>query len=130
MRTSVILAAGMLALLPLQAGAQQDGKADLGDFELDTAQNLLDLCSADPNDALYAEALQFCYGFLEGMAHYHDRLAAGPEVDPIVCPTGQVTREDFVQMYIGFAQSNPQFLDEDPADNVIRAAIASWPCPQ
>lgn len=130
MRSSVLFTAGMLALLPLQAGAQEAGRADLGDFEVDTAQQLLDLCSADPNEALYAEARQFCYGFLEGMAHYHDRLTAGPEVDPIVCPTGRVTRDDFVEMYVSFARANPQFLDEDPADNVVRAAIASWPCPE
>jgi hypothetical protein len=129
MRISVFVAAGLLALSPLQAGAQ-DGTADLGDFEVDTAQNLLDLCSADPNDALHTEALQFCYGFLEGMAHYHDRLTAGPEIDPIVCPTGRVTREDFVEVYVNFARANPQFLEEDPADNVVRAAIATWPCPE
>jgi hypothetical protein len=130
MRSSVLFTAGMLALLPLEAGAQEAGRADLGDFEVDTAQQLLDLCSADPSDDLYAEARQFCYGFLEGMVHYHDRLAAGPEIDPIVCPTGRVTREDFVEMYVSFARANPQFLDEDPADNVVRAAVASWPCPE
>ncbi|MGH6899531.1 MAG: Rap1a/Tai family immunity protein [Geminicoccaceae bacterium] len=126
MRTTVLAASAMLALWPLQAGAQ-DGTADLGDFAVDTAQDLLDLCSVDASNSLYIEALQFCYGFLEGMAHYHDRLV-GPESDPIVCPTGQVTRQDMVDMYIAFAQANPQFMDEDPADNVVRAAIAEWPC--
>ncbi|MGH6901756.1 MAG: Rap1a/Tai family immunity protein [Geminicoccaceae bacterium] len=127
MRTTVLAASAMLALWPLQAGAQDAGTADLGDFAVDTAQDLLDLCSVDASNTLYIEALQFCYGFLEGMAHYHDRLV-GPESDPIVCPTGQVTRQDMVDMYIAFAQANPQFMDEDPADNVVRAAVAEWPC--
>ena len=129
MRMTVLAASAMLASWPLQAGAQ-DGTADLGDFAVDTAQQLLDLCSADPSNDLYVEAVQFCYGFFEGMAQYHDRLSAGPDINPIVCPTGQVTRQDFVDIYIAFAQANPQFLDEDPADNVIRAAIATWPCPE
>jgi hypothetical protein len=111
MRTTVLAASAMLALWPLQAGAQDAGVADLGDFAVDTA-------------------LQFCYGFFEGMAHYHDRLSAGPEIEPIVCPTGQVTRRDLVDTYLAFAKANPQYLDEDPADNVIRAAIDRWPCPE
>jgi Rap1a immunity proteins len=128
MRTSVLVTAGLLALAPLQAGAQ-DGTADLGDFEVDTAQQLLDLCSADPSNSLYVDARQFCFGFFEGMIHYHDRLV-GPESDPIVCPTGRVTRQDFVDLYIAFAQANPEFLGEDPADNVVRAALDAWPCPE
>ncbi|HZA66731.1 MAG TPA: Rap1a/Tai family immunity protein [Geminicoccaceae bacterium] len=127
MRTTVLAVAAMLAISPLQAGAQDAGTADLGDFEVNTAQDLLDLCAVDPTSSLHPEALQFCYGFFEGMIHYHDRLV-GPEIRPIVCPTGTVTRRDVVEMYIDFAQANPQFMDEDPADNVMRAAIAEWPC--
>ena len=127
MRTTVLAASALLALWPLQAGAQDAGTADLGDFELDHAQDLVDLCGVDSGNALYAEALQFCYGFFEGMIHYHDRLI-GPEIDPIVCPTGTVTRQDVVDMYVDFAQANPQFMNEDPADNVMRAAMAEWPC--
>jgi Rap1a immunity proteins len=127
MRTTVLAVAAMLALWPLHAGAQDAGVADLGDFEVDTAQDLVDLCSADPGNSLHAEALQFCYGFFEGMIHYHDRLV-GPEIQPIVCAPAGVTRQDVVDMYIDFAQANPQFMDEDPADNVMRSAMAEWPC--
>jgi hypothetical protein len=126
MRMTVLAAAAMLALWPLPSGAQ-DGVADLEDFNVDTTQNLIDLCSVDPSSSLYAEALQFCYGFFEGMMHYHDRLA-GPEIKPIVCPTGQVTRQDVVDIYLAYAEANPQYKNEDPADNVMRAAIAKWPC--
>jgi hypothetical protein len=129
MRMTVLAASAMLALSSLQAGAQDAGTADLGDFNVDTAQDLVDLCSVDADNSLYVDALQFCYGFFEGMIHYHDRLV-GPETEPIVCPTGRVTREDFVDIYVTFAQANPQFLDEDPADNVVRAALATWPCPE
>jgi Rap1a immunity proteins len=126
MRITVLAASAILALWPLGAGAQ-DGVADLDDFAVDTAQDLVDLCAVDSSNSLHAEALQFCYGFFEGMVHYHDRLT-GPEIKPIVCPTGQVTRQDVVDMYLEFAQANPQFMDEDPADNVMRAAMAEWPC--
>jgi Rap1a immunity proteins len=127
MRTTVLAVSAMLALWPLQAGAQDAGTADLGDFALNTAQDLVDLCAADAGSPLQVEALQFCYGFFEGMIHYHDRLV-GPEIKPIVCPTEQVTRHQLVEMYLAFAGANPQYMDEDPADNLMRAAIARWPC--
>ena len=64
MRTMILAASALLALSPLQAGAQDAGTADTGDFAVETAQDLVDLCSADRSSELYAEALQFCAGFL------------------------------------------------------------------
>lgn len=128
MRTTVLAALATLVLWPPQAGAQDAGTADIGDFAVETGQDLLDLCAVDRSSSLYAEALQFCAGFFEGMKHYHDRMSAGPDVEPIVCAPDEVTLEDAINMYIAYARANPQFLNEDPADNVIRAAIATWPC--
>jgi hypothetical protein len=128
MRIKVLTVSAMLALWPLQAGAQDAGTADTGDFAVETGQDLLDLCSVDASNSLYAEAVQFCAGFLEGMKHYHDRMSAGPEVEPIVCAPSDLTLEGAIDMYVAYARANPQFLDEDPADNVIRAAMATWPC--
>jgi hypothetical protein len=128
MRLTVVAASAMLTLLPLQAGAQDAGTADVGDFAVETAQDLLDLCSVAPGSALYAEAIQFCAGFFEGMKHYHDRMSAGPEVEPIVCAPDGTTLEDVIEMYVVYGRAHPQFLSEDPGDNVIRAAMAEWPC--
>ena len=128
MRMLVPAAAAMLALWPLQAGAQDAGTADTGDFTVDTAEDLVDLCSVDRSSPLYAEAIQFCAGFFEGMKHYHDRMSAGPDVEPIVCAPADVKLEDAIDIYVEYARANPQFLDEDPAENVIRAAMAEWPC--
>jgi hypothetical protein len=128
MRINVLAASAMLGLWPLQAGAQDAGTADPGDFAVETAQNLLDLCSADPSNPLYDEALQFCAGFFEGMKHFHDQMSAGPDVRRIVCAPSDVTLQDAIDMYVAYARANPQFLNEDPADNVARAAMATWPC--
>lgn len=128
MRMTVVAASAMLVLLPVQAGAQDAGTVDVGDFAVDTAQDLLDLCSAEPGISLYAEAIQFCAGFFEGMKHYHDRMSAGPGIKRIVCAPEGVTLKDAIEVYIAYGKANPQYLSEDPADNVIRAAIAKWPC--
>jgi Rap1a immunity proteins len=128
MRMMILAAWALLVLSPLQAGAQDAGTADQGDFAVETAQDLVDLCSADRSSPLYAEAIQFCAGFFEGMKHYHDRMSAGPDVEPIVCSPGNVTLKDAIDKYVGFARANPQMLNEDPADNVVRWAMAEWPC--
>jgi Rap1a immunity proteins len=127
MRTTIVAAWVMLALWPLQAGAQV-GVADVDDFTLDTAQNLLDLCATDESSPVYGEAMSFCAGFLEGMKHYHDSLASGPEGKPIVCVPDEVTLSEAIDIYVTYGRANPQYLGEAPADNVIRAAIAQWPC--
>ena len=128
MRMTVLVASGLLALWPLQAGAKNPGTADVTDFSVDTAQDLVDLCSAEESNSLYVEAIEFCAGFFEGMKHYHDRMSAGPDVEPIICSPGNVKREDAIHMYVEYAKANPQFLNEDPADNVVRWAMATWPC--
>jgi hypothetical protein len=128
MRMDVLAVSAMLALWPLQAGAQDAGMADPEEIDVKTARDLLDLCSADPSNSLHDEALQFCAGFFDGMKHYHDRLSAGPDFKPIVCAPSDATLQDAIDMYVAYAQANPQFLNEDPADNVIRAAMATWPC--
>jgi hypothetical protein len=128
MRMKVLAASAILGLWAVQAGAQDAGTADIGDFAVETGQDLLDLCSAETSNSLYAEALQFCAGFFEGMKHYHDRMSAGPDVEPIVCSPGNVTLKDAIGRYVAYARANPQTLNEDPADNVVRWAMAEWPC--
>ena len=92
MRIGSLAAAMLLSVCSWQAAAQNVGVADLQDFTLKNGQDLADLCGAEPGDEIYAEAKQFCYGFLSGVVHFHDALATGPNGHRIVCPEGKVTR--------------------------------------
>ena len=89
MRIGSLAAAVLLSVCSWQAAAQDVGVADLQDFTLKNGQDLADLCGAEPGDELYAEAKQFCYGFLSGVVHFHDALAAGPNRPPDRLPRGQ-----------------------------------------
>ena len=118
--------AAAVAFLPLSAEAQV-GTADLQDFELQSAQDLVDLCSAQPGNPLYAEAKQFCYGFFSGVYFFHDALATGTDFGRIVCPEERVSRDDAVDMFITWANNHPDELASDqPADALIRAAVDKW----
>jgi hypothetical protein len=131
MRIGSLAAAILLSLCSWQAAAQV-GVADLQDFNLKNGQDLADLCDAAPGDALYAEAKQFCYGFLSGVVHFHDALAAGPKFGRIVCPEGKVTRDDGVAIFVAWAKAHPDEASTmDPAEALVKAALDKWgPCQQ
>ena len=132
MRIGSLAAAALLSVCSWQAAAQGVGVADLQDFTMKSGQDLADLCDAQPTDELYAEAKQFCYGFLSGVVHFHDALAAGPNFGRIVCPEGKVTRQDGAAIFVAWAQAHPDVASTtNPAEALIMAALDKWgPCQQ
>jgi hypothetical protein len=132
MRIGSLAAAVLLSVCSWQAAAQNVGVADLQDFSLKNAQDLVDLCDAKPGDELYAEAKQFCYGFMSGVVHFHDALASGPKGHRIVCPEGKVTRDDGAAMLVAWATAHPaEASTMNPAEALVKAALDKWgPCQQ
>jgi Rap1a immunity proteins len=132
MRIGSLAAALLLSVCSWQAAAQNVGVADLQDFSLKNARDLADLCDAKPGDELYAEAKQFCYGFMSGVVHFHDALATGPKGHRIVCPEGKVTRDDGAAMFVAWANAHPaEASTMNPAEALVKAALDKWgPCQQ
>lgn len=132
MRIGSLAAALLLSVCSGQASAQEVGVADLQDFTLENGQDLADLCGAEPGDEIYAEAKQFCYGFLSGVVHFHDALANGPNAGRLVCPEGKVTRQDGAAIVAAWATAHPDDASRtDPAEAVVKAALDTWgPCQQ
>ena len=102
--------------------------AEPSNFNATTTDDLVALCSAAPGDALYAEAQQFCYGFLAGVAQFHRSVAHGDGIRPIACPKQEVTRAQLATVFLDWAKANPQSNDEPPVQSLSRAAAAKWPC--
>jgi hypothetical protein len=126
MRIGSLAVALLLSVCSWQAAAQV-GVADLQDFTLKNGQDLADLCDAKPGDEIYAEAKQFCYGFMSGVVHFHDALAAGPRFGRIVCPEGKVTRDDGAAIFVAWAKAHPDEASTmDPAEALIKAAVDKW----
>jgi hypothetical protein len=128
---------GLLAATALVAGAIVSGQAlgqtktpsgyNLEDFQLRTSADLLDICTLDPNDPDEVVAKAFCYGFIEGAAHYDEALAEGSKVE-IFCGPDSLTREQAVNEFVAFVRANPQYMTEAPVSTIFRALIAKWPC--
>ena len=116
-------------LLMTQAPASaQDPSLTLKDFELPTVESLRDICDAETSTILGRDAVLFCLGFIEGAMHYHDALARGPDFEEIVCPEGEVTRDDVKAVFIQWAKANPDMKDKQPVEGLVESAVAKWPC--
>ena len=99
------------------------------DFKLLTTRDLVKLCSVDEDDLLYHSGKAFCLGYLDAVWDYHEALIQGPEFSRIVCPGPDVTREQAVDVLLEWAASEAKMLDADaPAQGVMRAFAAKWPC--
>jgi len=99
------------------------------DFEAKTTQNLLNLCTAPPSEPRYREAIHFCHGYLVGAYHYHMAQTSGEGGTPLVClPTPPPSRNEALRMFIAWAQSHPQYMNERPVDTEFRFLIEQWPC--
>ena len=102
--------------------------AEVSNFGLVTTLDLVALCSARSDDPLYAEALQFCFGYMAGVAQLHRALVRAGDVEPVACPRYEVTREALVRVFLDWAHAHPGAMDALPAESVKRAAAAAWPC--
>jgi Rap1a immunity proteins len=119
MLIGMILAAGF-------ASAQAAFAPD--EFKLDKAQELLDVCTVSTSHPDYLEAYGFCVGYFTGAMHYHRALAKGPDRKAIVCPEHTVTRAEAIAVYVAWAKANPQYMNDEPLETVMRAAVEKWPC--
>jgi hypothetical protein len=98
------------------------------DFKLDKAQELLDICTVSTSHPDYLEAYGFCVGYFTGAMHYHRALSKGPERKAIVCPEHTVTRAEAIAVYVAWAKANPQYMNDEPMEALMRAAVEKWPC--
>ncbi len=122
---AVALALGSMAS---RADAADSNGYTLSDFQLNTATDLVDICTLDTAHPHYLEAHSFCLGFFAGGQHYHRAVTRGPGLPPIACPEPGVTRDQAVDVFVAYMRANPQYLPEPPMEAVFRAVSAKWPC--
>jgi hypothetical protein len=99
------------------------------DFVAKTTQNLLNLCTASPQDASYREAIHFCQGYLVGAYQYYIAESAGKPEGQLVCfPEPKPSRNQAIEMFISWARKYPEFMNEMPVETEFRFLTATWPC--
>ena len=114
----------MAFLLPALAGAVSEK-----DFEAQTTQNLINLCTVAPDDPLYHQAINFCHGYLVGAYDYYEAAGSGPGGVKMVCfPDPEPSRNDAIAMFIEWVKAHPQHLGERPVETEFRFLMDKWPC--
>jgi hypothetical protein len=109
---------------PLRAGAVTEE-----DFKARTTQAIVDLCTVSPDDPAYSAALHFCHGYLLGAFHYHMAESAGDESKRMVCfPNPGPSRNEAVKMFLNWAQSHQEYMNEFPVETEFRFLVETWPC--
>jgi hypothetical protein len=111
-------------LLPGLAGAVSEK-----DFEAQSTENLINLCTAAPGDPLYQQAVNFCHGYLVGAYKYYEAAHSGPNAAKAICiPDPPPSRSAAVAMFIEWAKARPQYWRESPVETEFRFLAEKWPC--
>ena len=120
----IILIDVVVFLLPGFAGAVTEK-----DFEANTAEQFISLCTVSPDEPLYHQAVNFCHGYFEGAYQYYEAMTSGPKGIKFVCvPDPLPSRNDAIGMFIEWAKLNPQYMEERPVEAEFRFLMETWPC--
>jgi hypothetical protein len=122
MVTTIVLSA--LLTLPGLAGAMSEN-----DFRADTTEQIVSLCTANPDDPLSQQAVNFCQGYLVGAYKYYEAAHSGPNAPKFVClPNPAPSRDETIRMFIGWAKAHPQYMKESPVETEFRFLMEKWSC--
>jgi hypothetical protein len=98
------------------------------DFEVNAAQDLINLCAVSPDDPLYLQAINFCHGYFEGAYQYYEAMTSGPKGIKFVCvPDPLPSRNEAINKFLEWAESNPQHMDGRPVEAQFRFLMETWP---
>jgi hypothetical protein len=115
-----------LLLTPMAAGAVSEE-----DFLAQTTEQMINLCTASPDDPLYVQATNFCHGYLVGAFHYYEASRSGPGGIQLVCPPDpRPSRNAAISEFIDWAKAHPQHWKEPPVETEFRFLVEKWPCGQ
>ena len=114
----------LVFLLPVIAGAVSEK-----DFEVQTTENMINLCTAPVDDPLHNHAMNFCHGYLVGAYHYYEAISSGPKGIQLVCFSDQSpSRNDAIVMFIEWVKTHPQYLGDRPVETQFRFLMEKWSC--
>lgn len=114
--------------LPFFSGSAQANVTE-ADFLVKTTQNLVNLCTAKPQDIHYSAAINFCHGYLVGAFHFHHAETANrPELKLVCFPEPAPTRNEAIDQFITWVLKHPEFMNEIPVETEFRFLSQTWPC--
>ena len=99
------------------------------DFQVDTTEDLVTLCSVTQNDLHAVEAIHFCHGFIIGAYHYYLASTNAPGVRRFVClPDPKPTRDQAIAEFVAWAKDNPGYMTKEAVNTLFRYLEQRYPC--
>jgi hypothetical protein len=101
------------------------------DLDLDTTEDLYQVCSVQPGAAEYVAASFACRGFIEGAVQYHDAVSDRKHLKRLICYPKMATVADGRAAFVAWAQrnlGNRKAMEEVPVIGLVRALAVKYPC--
>ena len=118
-----------LVLLGLVSAGKVNADVTPEDFVAKTTQNLINLCTASPQDSQYQAAIHFCQGYLVGAYQYYVAVSTNNPALQLVCfSEPKPSRNDAIDQFISWMQKHPEYLSETPVETEFRFLSERWSC--
>ena len=114
-----------LALTPLGSAHAAVTEAN---FHMQTAGDLVALCSPTQDDPLATAAIHFCQGFAVGVYQTLSGLQSGMRQKLFCPPQPMPSRNQAVANFVSWAKASPSAMAEPPADAIADYLTTHFPC--
>ena len=119
--------AGGLVLL-LASGASR--AATEANFGANTTGDLVELCTATPDNPIGTAAINFCEGFAQGAVLVEMQNQAAFRGPKLFCmPNPPPSRNQALNDFVNWAGSAPDRLAQSSTDGLFRFLSERYPCP-
>ena len=123
--TGWTVAAGLALLVP---GAPH--AATEANFGAQTTGDLVELCTATPDNAVGTAAVNFCEGFAQGAVLVEMQNQASFRGPKLFCmPNPPPSRNEALSEFVNWARSSPDRLAQSSTDGLFRFLSERYPCP-
>ena len=115
-------------LVLLASGASHS--ATEANFGARTTGDLVELCTATPDNGIGTAAVNFCQGFAEGAVEVELQNQVAFRGAKLFCmPNPPPSRNQALSEFVAWARSSPDRLAQSSTDGFFRFLSERYPCP-
>jgi len=120
------VAVGLALLTPGASHAATEAN-----FSAATTADLVELCTAAPDNAIGTAAINFCEGFAQGAVAVEIQNMAAFRGPKLFClPNPPPTRNEALSEFIKWARVSPDRMSASSTDGLFRFLSERYPCSQ
>jgi hypothetical protein len=119
------VAAGLVLLVPVAPYAATEAN-----FGATTTGDLIELCTATPDNAIGTAAVNFCEGFAQGAVLVEMQNQAAFRGPKLFClPNPPPSRTEALSEFVAWVRASPDRLAQSSTDGLFRFLSDRYPCP-